>query len=358
MYFSDIINAAISKDTDRPLMQKELYPVSEPLQHYLERYKRDIPLPVNYADLFHYSHTNSIKDAFGKPTHWENVVYEKKWLAELKPKLLAVYSLLNQAESIVAENLEIKAIDFCEYANSMPFRITIIDTQKDQADFFYIKSADASRIYGLELEQMLSPNQSNFLYHQQTLAEAHIDGIPGDVFLLQAGDMSIDEQQLLAEEFVRFNERCFTRLLGDMRSYNFVVIKNKTDEGVNFRIKAIDFDQQCYEGRMNLYLPQFYKENIEYVQMSLGLLNNELIEDIQLSESKKMAGLAIKNSRRLSELLQVMSKEEISENYKIVSLKKELGNCFHTYRYSKCKTMGCLVKQQLKQMLHRHLKAQ
>jgi len=358
MYFSDIINAAISKDTDRPLMQKELYAVSESLQHYLEKYRRDIALPINYTELFHYSHTNSIKDAHGKPTHWENVVYEKKLLTELKPKLLAVYSVLNQQENIAIENLEIKAIDFCEYANSMPFRITIANTQNGQADFFYIKSADASRIYGLELEQLLSPNQSHFLYHQQTLAESHIDGIPGDIFLKQTGELGIEEQELLAEEFVRFNERCFTRLLGDMRSYNFVVIKSKNDAAVNFRIKAIDFDQQCYEGRMNLYLPQFYKENIEYVQMTLNLLNDELIEGIRLSESKQLAGLAVKNSRRLSELLQVMSKEEISENYKIVSLRKELGSCFHTHRYSKCKTMGCLVKQQLKQMLQRHLKAQ
>ncbi len=355
MYFSDIINAAISKDSDRPLMQKELYAVSDLLQQYLEKYRRDIVLPINYAELFYYSHTNSIKDANGKPTHWENVVYDKALLSELKPKLLTVFALLNKQENIPAESLEIKAIDFCEFANSMPFRITIINTQNDQADFFYIKSADASRIYGLELEQLLSPNQSNFFYHQQTLAEAHIDGTPGDIFLQQTNQLTQEEQLLLAEEFVRFNERCFTRLLGDMRSYNFVVVKNQQPPGVSFRIKAIDFDQQCYEGRMNLYLPQFYKENYGYVQMTNSLLDNELIEQIRLSESRSMAAMAIKNSRRLSELLQVMSKEEISENYKIVSLRKELGTVFHTHRYTKCKTMGCIVKQQLKQMLHRHL---
>jgi hypothetical protein len=187
------------------------------------------------------------------------------------------------------------------------------------------------------------------------LAEAHIDGIPGDFFLEQADLLTSEEQLLLADEFVRFNERCFTRLLGDMRSYNFVIVKNEHESGVSFRIKAIDFDQQCYEGRMNLYLPQFYKENYGYVQMATRLLSNELIEQIRLTESRAMAALAVKNSRRLSELLQVMSKEEISENYKIVSLRKELGGVFHTHRYSKCKTMGAIVKQQLKQMLHRHL---
>jgi hypothetical protein len=357
MYFSDIINAAISKDSDRPLMQKELYKVSEQLQQYLEKYKRDVSLPISYPELFHYSHTNSIKDANGKPTHWENVVYEKALLESLKPKLKIVYHLLNAQENVPNEYLEIKAIDFCEYANSMPFRITVVNTQNNQADFFYIKSADASRIYGLELEQLLSPNHSNFFYHQQTLIEAHIDGIPGDIFLQVKEQLSNEEQLQIAAEFVRFNERCFTRLLGDMRSYNFVVVKTGGKTEGRFRIKAIDFDQQCYEGRMNLYLPQFYKENYGYVQMIAALLDDATVEQIRLSESKIMAALAIKNSRRLSELLQVMVKEEISENYKIVSLRKELGTAFHTHRYSKCKTMGAIVKQQLKQMLHRHLQA-
>ena len=357
MYFSEIINAAISKDSDRPLMQKELYAVSGPLQQYLEKYRRDIELPINYSELFHYSHTNSIKDVTGKPTHWENVVYEKALFTELKPKLLSVYSLLNQQENIPASHLQIQAVDFCEYANSMPFRTTVINTKNDQADFFYIKSADASRIYGLELEQLVSPNPTNFFYHQQTLVEAHIDGIAGDVFLQQADNLTQQEQLLLAEEFVRFNERCFTRLLGDMRSYNFVVVKNVEASGINFRIRAIDFDQQCYEGRMNLYLPQFYKENYDFVQLTTTLLNNELIEQIRLSESRAMAKLAIKNSRRLSAFLQAMSNEELSENYKIISLRKELGTVFHTHRYSNCKTMGAIVKQQLKQMLHRQLQS-
>jgi hypothetical protein len=355
MYFSDIINAAISKDSDRPLMQKELYAVGDGLRLYLEEYQRDIDLPIQYEELFHYSHTNAIKDAEGKPTHWENVVYEKDILASLKPKLHAVYGLLNQQENLPAEYLEIKCIDFCEYANSMPFRITVVNTQTNEGDFFYIKSADASRVYGLELEQLLSPNQTNFFYHRQTLAEAHIDGIPGDSFLEQIDALPQKELLLLAEEFIRFNERCFTRLLGDMRSYNFVVKKYQGADNEAYRIKAIDFDQQCYEGRMNLYLPQFYKENYQYVQLVKRYLADEVVEEIRVSERKAMAALAVKKRRRLFELLQVMSHEELSENYKILTLKKELGTALHTHRYSRCKTMGAIVKQQLKQMLHMHL---
>jgi hypothetical protein len=33
----------------------------------------------------------------------------------------------------------------------------------DNFDYFYIKNADASRIYGLELEHILSPNKINLI---------------------------------------------------------------------------------------------------------------------------------------------------------------------------------------------------
>ena len=352
MYFSDIINAAISKDNDRPLMQKELYAVGENLQQYLVKYKRDIALPVSYTALFHYSHTNSIKDARGKPTHWENVVYEPAQLQQLKPGLLEIYQRLNPHNQTDAD---IKAIDFCEYANSMPFRISVVGKLDKGTDFFYLKSADASRIYGLELEQLLTDNSINFLYHQQTLAESHIEGIPGDIFLKQQPEPKAGRQKILAAEFVRFNESCFTRLLGDMRSYNFVVIESGDGQSPGFRIKAIDFDQQCYEGRMNLYLPQFYKENYDYVKLVHELLSDQEIEQIRLSEKIKMAALAVKSHRRLQALLSAMAGEELSENFKILSLKKELGKNFHTHRFANCKTMGCLVKQQLKQQLQQHL---
>ena len=51
-----------------------------------------------------------------------------------------------------------------------------------------------------------------------------------------------------------------------MRSYNFVVDITPDIEDFQYRIRAIDFDQQSYEGRKNLYLPQFFKENIPLVE--------------------------------------------------------------------------------------------
>ena len=96
------------------------------------------------------------------------------------------------------------------------------------------------------------------------MIEEHIPGIPGDVFItdhLQDPNINVIR---LAKEFVKFNERCFVQLLGDMRSYNYVVNIIPDIEDFQYRIRAIDFDQQSYEGRKNLYLPQFYKENIAF----------------------------------------------------------------------------------------------
>ena len=62
-----------------------------------------------------------------------------------------------------------------------------------------------------------------FLTNNDTLVEEHIPGIPGDVFIKDYLERSETNKIRLAKEFVKFNERCFLRLLGDMRSYNFVM---------------------------------------------------------------------------------------------------------------------------------------
>ena len=74
-------------------------------------------------------------------------------------------------------------IDFGDFGNSRPFRIRITNLFNDNSDYFYVKHADASRIYGLELEHILSPNRINYIVNGTTLIEEHIAGVPGDVFL-------------------------------------------------------------------------------------------------------------------------------------------------------------------------------
>ena len=109
----------------------------------------------------------------------------KKTLAEeIQEGLARTYALLKTAGDMsVMEHLYVDRIDYCTFGNSHPFRIKIVNEFNDNCDYFYVKKADASRIYGLELEHTLSPDRINYMVDKSTLVEEHIAGIPGDEFL-------------------------------------------------------------------------------------------------------------------------------------------------------------------------------
>ncbi len=357
MEFSDIINAKISQEPDRPMMKKDTYPVSAGLQKYLKKHGRDKPLPISYRDLLNYRYSDALRDKNGKLTHWETAVYDLREMEALKHNLLETYSVLKtEGNTVYNRHLEVERIDFCEFGNSVPFRIRILNKVNGNYDHFYVKVADASRIYGLELEHLLSPNFIVFLHHQNTLVEEHIPGIPGDIFVERYLNEPGQNKIRIAKEFVKFNERCFARLLGDMRSYNFVIDITPDIEDTHYRIRAIDFDQQSYEGNKKLYLPQFYKENYAFVELVLKNLSPDVIEQYQTEEHTTMAYRVIANSRQLLDLINTMKKDEISESYKIKQLRHELNEHFNNHYFSKCNTMGALVKRQLKQIVQKHLK--
>ena len=357
MQFNEIINAKVSTEVDRPMMKKEIFPVSEGLQHYLRNNGRDVKLPVVYKDLLNYRYSTALKDKKGKLTHWETAIYDLKEMEFLKEALIKTYATLKtEGDLSFTKHLDVERIDFCEFGNSVPFRIRIVNKVNDNFDHYYIKVADASRIYGLELEHLLSPNRITFLCHKNTLVEEHISGIPGDIFLKDYLNLPETNKIRIAKEFVKFNERCFARLLGDMRSYNFVVVITPDIEDNQYRIRAIDFDQQSYEAKKNLYLPQFYKENFDFVDLVLKNLSADVISQYQTEERTTMAYRVIASRKQLMELLNIMIKDEISENYKVQLLRDELNAHFKNHNFSKCKTMGSIVKRQLKQMLQKHLK--
>jgi hypothetical protein len=357
MQFNQIVNAKLSKETDRPLMKKDTFPLSNGMRRYLSNYGRDIKLQVRYQDLLNYRYATSLKDKNGKFTHWETAVYDLKEMEYLREGLVNTYAILKtEGNMSFTKHLEVERIDFCEFGNSVPFRIRIKNKVNDNYDHYYIKIADASRIYGLELEHLLSPNRITYFCHNNTLVEEHIPGIPGDIFLQDYLHLPETNKVRIAKEFVKFNERCFARLLGDMRSYNFVVDITPDIEDYQYRLRAIDFDQQCYEGRKNLYLPQFYKENFEYVDLVLKNLSDDVIEQYQEEERTAMAHRVVNGRRQLMELINIMAQDELSENYKIKILREELNEHFKTAYFGRCKTMGAIVKRQLKQILQQHLK--
>lgn len=341
---------------DRPSKKKPMYPVNDALRHYLKVHGREVKLPVTYQNLLNYTWSTPIKDKNGKDTLWEKTSYDSRDWDFIREGLVKIYAILKtEGDFSFISHLDVARVDYCTFGNSHPFRIRIVNKFNDNYDHYYIKIADASRVYGLELEHILSPNRITFFTYQNTLVEEHIPGIPGDQFIQQMMNSPETNKIRLAKEFVKFNERCFVRLLGDMRSYNFVVDITPDIEDYQYRIRCIDFDQQSYEGRKNLYLPQFFKENLPFVELSLTHLNKESIEQYQFEE-RTMITFRLASSRyRIKELLDIMTKDEISTPAKTEQLKTELGNYLHTNAFARCHSMGEVVKTHLKQTLQKNL---
>ena len=345
------------KEEDKPSKKKILYPVTKSLHAYLKHHGREVSLPILHKDLLNFTWSIPIKDKDGNYTHWEKAIYDKRDWDYLREGLVKIYAVLKtEGDLSFINHLDVERIDYCTFGNSLPFRIRIINKFNANYDHYYIKLTDASRIYGLELEHILSPNRITFFTHGNTLVEEHIPGIPGDVFIATMLNNPETNKTRLAKEFVKFNERCFVRLLGDMRSYNFVVNVTPDIEGYQYRFRAIDFDQECYEGRKNFYLPQFFKENNALVQMTLQQLNKESIEQYQAEEKSSMAFRVAASRFRLMDLFNIMSKDTISLPEKREQLKHELNGYFKIKGFNRCHSMGQIVKLQLKLMLKDNLK--
>jgi len=337
-----------------PTRRKPNFPINEGLRGYLQSYKRERELPVTYERLRGFTEVIPLSDADGKPTLWDTVIYEGAEMRSLNEALKEVYALLKvDGDKSVVEHLYADRVDFCTFGNSTPFRIRIVNAYNDNQDYIYIKKADASRVYGLELEHLLSPNRLNFLTYGNTLVEEHIPGIPGDIFI----DRWLNRPELspvrVAKELVKFNERCFVRLLGDMRSYNFVFVLTPDFEDMQLRVRAMDFDQQSYNGVFNFYRPQFFKENSPLVLYCSRQLRPETAKQYLREEQTLMLQRAELASGRLGRLLVEMERDPIAPREKVHMLRDSLGEHYGRPEYKLCESMGALVRENLESIRRR-----
>lgn len=333
-----------------PLIKQKKIPfsVAQHLRDYLIRYERELELPIAYADLLRYTSSIPLYNKDGDDTLWESVFYSQAEMPEIYNSLKKIYALLKaDGDMDVIEHLTVDRVDLCVYGNTQPLRVRIVNQLNDNFDYFYIKKADASRIYGLELEDLLSPNKISYIVHEDTLIEEHIVGIPGDQFIQNYIKRSDINEIRLAKEFVKFNERCFVRLLGDMHSNNFVVDITPDFDDVSYRIRAIDFDQQSYEGSKSVYLPQYFKQNNELIAIGLKMLNKQTVKQYQ-REERTLITKRLKIARhRMEDLIQVMSNDTISKPSHVESLRKDLAKFYDEPKFLSCKNMGEVVKMSL-----------
>lgn len=328
--------------------KKIIYPIGAGLRRYLTQYGREVDIPIHYHELLRYTNSIALYDSKEQDTYWETVFYDQSDREEIHQNVKKIYALLKAGGDLsVMEHLYIDRIDLCVFGNTQPFRVRMVNRINDNFDYFYIKNADASRVYGLELEDLLSPNRISYLVHQNTLIEEHIAGIPGEKFMrLHMSDPNLNPIRL-AKEFVKFNERCFVRLLGDMHSSNFVIDVTPDFEETHYRIRAIDFDQQCYESKKSIYLPQYFKENNALIQLGMDVITPESMRQYQREERALIATRVKSSHTELEDILQTMENDQLAPQSHVDQLKNELAKHYQTKDFLKCSSMGEILRKSL-----------
>lgn len=328
--------------------RKRTYPISEGLHGYLGRHGRQRPLPISFGALGRHTESVAVYDRQGADTLWQTVIYPASERDEINEALVQTYAALRvDGRASLMDHLVTDRVDLCTWGNTQPFRVRILNTLNENFDYFYVKRADASRVYGLELEHTLSPNRIAFLCDGDTVVEEHIAGIPGKDFIESwLSDAHLDRIRL-AKEFVKFNTRCLVRLLGDMHSGNYVVVLTPDFDETHYRIRAIDFDQQSYERRLRVYLPQYYRQNNPLVFLGMQCMTEATFEQYRQEELALIASRVRAESARLEDLLDVMSRDRVAPLGHVHALRRELADHHHCGSFLSCETMGELVSVSL-----------
>ncbi|MEQ9405244.1 MAG: hypothetical protein RIM99_16775 [Cyclobacteriaceae bacterium] len=331
--------------------KKEPFPISPQLRKYLKKYDREMDLPIYYSDLLRFNNSIPVYDKSGNDTLWETVFFPQSDMEQIYAALKKVYAIMRaDGDLSKMDHLIIDRIDLCMFGNTRPIRIRVLNQINDNFDYFYIKNADASRIYGLELEHLLSPNKLTYMVDKDTLIEEHIVGVPAELFIKRYFNHPNLNEIRLAKEFVKFNERCFVRLLGDMHSSNYVVDITPDFEDVEYRLRAIDFDQQSYEGRRAIYLPQYYTQNNPIIKLGLKHMTTETVQQYQQEERVNILNRMKVEKFRVDDLLKCMRTEKLSRPEHIKKLKKELADFYEEKDFLDCTCMGDLVTMSLEML--------
>ncbi|MEX2232428.1 MAG: hypothetical protein WD824_09725 [Cyclobacteriaceae bacterium] len=334
--------------------KKPCYPISKALHGYLLLTHRETEVPISYRDLLHYNSSVPLFDSKGSDTFWETLIYNQSDLRFIHECLRKIYAQLKVGgDEQIMDHLYIDRIDYCLYANTNPLRVRIVNRLNDLFDYFYVKQADMSRIYGMELEHLLSSSKIHYLVKGATLIEEHIQGIPGDTFIKTFLPRKDYNPLRLAKEFVKFNERSLVQLLGDMRNDNFVVEAIPDFDELYFRMRAIDFDQHCYEGDLKIYMPQYFKENNPIINLGFKSMSPVLELQYQKEERTRLLIRAKAVDGQLEMLLYAMRDEELSTQENVLRLRSALARLYEDNEFLKANTMGELVATSL-QMLEAH----
>ena len=134
------------------------------------------------------------------------------------------------------------------------------------------------------------------------------------------------------------------RLLGDMHSSNFVIDITPDFEEISYRLRAIDFDQQSFEGKLSVYRPQFFKENKALMDLVRNKLNHNSINQYKIEERSIVARRIISSGNRLIRLVKIMQNETLTLPENLDRLRKEIFKFTKDKSFNQSKSMGDIME--------------
>ncbi len=336
--------------------KKQAYPVSDYFQSYLLRYGRVYDAGIRYEDLTRFNNAIPVYNEVGEDTLWSTVFYPPGEQEEIHEQLRLTYAILKaEGDVSIVKHLYIDRIDQCNYGNTLPFRVRIVNSINENFDYFYVKRVDANRLYGLELEHILSPNRIHYFIHGGTIIEEHIIGIPANEFMRESMPMTRFDLVRLAKEFVKFNERSFVCLLGDMHSGNFVIDIARDFEKWHFHMHPIDFDQQSHHWRKETYIPECFPQNSPFLRATRKYLSPENIDQYQKEERALIASRVRVSHGRFDRLMEVMQEDIIAPDENVRRLGARLAEHYEDPAFARCDTMGELVATSIQRIFDKKL---
>jgi tRNA/tmRNA/rRNA uracil-C5-methylase (TrmA/RlmC/RlmD family) len=132
-----------------------------------------------------------------------------------------------------------------------------------------------------------------------------------------------------------------------MRSYNYVIVPTHDFDQVVYKIRAIDFDQQSFEGKLSVYRPQFFKENNPIMELVRTKLNHNSINQYKIEERSIVARRIITSGNRLKTLISIMRNEVLTLPENLERLKQEIYKFTNDKAFLESKSMGDIMKAAL-----------
>jgi hypothetical protein len=123
---------------------------------------------------------------------------------------------------------------------------------------------------------------------------------------------------------------------------------------MQLRVRAMDFDQQSYNGRRNFYRPQYFKENASLAMFCAKHLRLETASQYLREEQTLILHRAELAASRLGLLLGEMERDTISTPEKVEALRESLAEHYGRPEYRACESMGALIRENL-ESIRRHV---